>query len=115
MDLFNRKVIAHRELEIEDLQRRLTLALATVTEVQEDCERKIKDVDHNLGLERKRHEMEIEEAIRNTHWEASQKLEREKDRHMEALLNTIDVHHKEIIQRLPTVHVDRAIEEKRRG
>lgn len=111
MDLFNRKVITHRELEIEDLQSRLTLALATVEKVKETCERRIREVDHDLGLERKRHEMEVEEAIRNTHWEASQKLEREKDRHMEALLNTINLHHKEIIQRLPTVHVDKQIKQ----
>ena len=114
MDLFNRKLVVtlRRNLEISrDLVRSLEKAREDITE---SCDHRVREVDHMLGLERKRHEMEIEEAVRSAHWDASQKLEREKERHLEAMLATINRHHEEIISRLPTVHVDRQITQEKR-
>ena len=80
-----------------------------VRDVREDCDRMIRETEHKLGLERKRHEFELEEAAVHGAQEASIKLEVAKDRHIETMLTTINKHHNEIISRLPTVHVDRQI------
>jgi len=67
-----------------------------------------------LGLERKRHELELEEAARNAVRDLERELVKEKDKHIEVLLTTITKHHEEIISRLPTVNVDRVIKQEKR-
>jgi len=114
MDLFNQKKLAHRELEIKDLQERIAEVIEAKADIKETCDRRIREVDHMLGLERKRHEMEVEEAARAAVVDLERQMLREKDRHMETMLNTIEKHHNEIISRLPTVHVDRQITQDKR-
>ena len=114
MDFFNVAKVRQLEGVIKTLQARNVDLIKIDQHIKDDCDHRIREVDHMLGLERKRHEMELEEAVRNTHWDASQKLEQEKDRHIEQMLNTINKHHEEIISRLPTVHVDRHITQGKR-
>jgi len=109
MDLFNWIKLAHRELEIKDLQERIAEVIEAKADIKETSDRRIREVDHMLGLERKRHAMEVEEAARAAVVDLERQMLREKDRHMETMLNTIEKHHNEIISRLPTVHVDRQI------
>jgi len=113
MDFFNiRDKLIRCELEVRGLQERLAEAIDLRNTIQETCDRKIREVEHKLGLDRKRHELELEEATIHGAREAEDKLLREKDRHIESMLATINKHHEEIISRLPTVHVDRQIKLK---
>jgi len=113
-----------RRKEKEMMFRRDKNLIATLEEIikqlREDAlmqtevhQRELREVEHNLGLERKRHQMEIEEAVRNVQFSAGQELLREKTSNFDNIMKTVEKHHTEILSRLPTVHVDKQVKQGR--
>lgn len=111
--------------EVNDLQRKISDLCIDESRLTEQHEREKREVEHMVGLERKRSEFEIEQARRETMVEVKQaNLKADRARFEEQMRFIEERMSKEvsylkddilkgILDRLPTVTVDRTINELR--
>ena len=112
--------------EVKTLRETITNLEITKAKAQEDRDREKREVEHMVGLERKRQAFEIDQAKRETTVTVREEnLKADKDRFQEQMKFTTERFEKEVgylkeimtqvLERLPTVTVDRVIEPPTKG
>ena len=78
----------------------------------EDLQKQIRTIEHGIGLDRLRHELEVEEARQQGRRQGDELVRSSEQRHAHDVVTKLESLNKEILQRLPTVNVDKHISRK---
>jgi len=91
---------------------RLESQVQDVGTANEDLRKQIREIEHMTGLNRLRHEFEIDEA-RSMGLRQGEELVREAEkRHATDIINRLEGINKLIVEHIPTVNVDKVIRRK---
>ena len=78
-------------------------------ELEEDYKRQLRTIEHGIGLDRMRHELEVEEARQQGRRKGEELVRDMEKTHADNIIRKLESLNEVILQRLPQVNVDKLI------
>ncbi len=107
--MFGRKKLLH---EIKDLQERLAETIRVTLLDEEILRKQMREVAHNIGLEKLRHELELEEARASGRRAGDESVREAEKLHAKDVIARLESLNTLVIKHLPMVNVDKKISRK---